>query len=889
MRRWARIRSLARTLFAGARLDRDLDDELRAAVEELAERREREGLSPADARRAAVLACDGVEQTKERVRDVRIGAGLESVFGDIRLGWRGLRRQPGFALVAIATLAIGIGANVAIFSVVRAVLIEPLPYADPSRLVFVWDRSAEQPYDTLTPGRLTDLRQRARTLSAVAGIAHTSVTLIGRGDPERVLAASVSSNFFAVLGAGAAVGRTFVPGSEDVRSVVLSHGLWVRRFAADPAIVGRPILLGDSSWTVVGVMPAEFVWPVISTGSSYRGPHPEMWLAAPRAEVPVLSFAFPGDYTVSRTVSYLRAVARMAPGASEAAVASELERISRQLEAEHPASDKGRSLVTVSAARQITGSYRRPLLVLLGAVALVLVVSCANVANLLLARTLARRGEISIRMALGAGRRRLVRQFVTESLMLTAIGAGAGVALAQLTRQTLIVLCPADVVRLDHTRIDPMVLSFAVGLALVTGLVLGLVPLLQLRKDAGGAARDAGRWATRSSERSRRLLVVGEVAVAVTLVIGATLLVRSFLALRAVDVGIERPERLLTFDIFLNGEQARQRPLQAAFFERVLDGIRKLPGVRTAGAAVTLPIGGDDFGTAVLVDGEPPAAPGHEERNGLQVVTPGFFQALGVPVLAGRDVQASDEADAPGVALVNQTFARRHWPGQSALGRRIRIGSAAPWLTVVGVVRDLRHLGPSHPARPEVYMPHRQSPFSFMAIVVRTDGDPVAFAPAIRRVIAGVDPSQPIANVNTMAGHLRDSMAAPRFLAVVTGLFGALALVLAGLGVYGVMAWSVVQRRREIGTRIAIGASASEIAFGVLRQGGVLVAGGAVAGVALSAALGRVLSHVLDGVPAADLPASAAALALLSVVAGISLWLPAHRASRVDPAFVLRE
>jgi putative ABC transport system permease protein len=884
-----RIRSFARTLLSGSRLDRDLDDEMRAVIDELTERQVRRGLSPEAARRAAVLDCDGVEQTKERVREGRIGASLESVIRDVSVGWRGLRRQPGLAAVAIATLALGIGANVAIFSVVRAVLLRPLPYADPSRLVFVWDSSRDQPLDTLTPGRLTDLTQRSTSLSAVAGIAHAPVTLIGRGEPERVLAASVSSNFFRVLGVEAAIGRTFAAGGASAQTVVLAHSLWVRRFAANPAIVGRAIVLGDSSWTVVGVMPADFVWPVVSTGSSYRGPHPELWLPAPRREIPALAVTVPGDYAVSRDVSYLRAVARVAPGVSDAAVARDLDRISRQLETEHPASDKGRRLVTVSAAAQITGGFRRPLLVLLGAVGLVLVVACGNVANLLLARTLARRGEISLRMALGAGRRRLMRQFGTESLILTGLGAAAGVALAHLTLRTLILLCPADVVRLDDTRIDPLVLLFAVGLAVVTGLVLGLVPLLQLRRLDAGALREAGRRATRSSERSRRVLVVSEVAVAVALVIGASLLVRSFLALRSVDVGIESPAQVLAFDIFLSGERARQRALQPAFYDRLLADIRRVSGVRTAGAAVTLPIGGDDFGSVVLVEGEPAPEPGREERNGLQVVTPGYFATLGIPLLAGRDVDASDSADAPRVALVNEAFARRHWPGGNAIGRRVRTGNQAPWLTVVGLVRDIRHLGPSHPARPEVYLPHWQSPFSFMAVVIRAERDPLALAPTVRRVVAGVDPSQPIANVNTMAAHLRNSIAVPRFLAVVTAMFGTLSLLLAGLGVHGVMAWSVVQRRREIGTRIAMGASASEMAGMVVRQGAALVAAGALAGVALAAAVGRLLSSLVDGVPGADVPSCSAALAALVVVAGVSLWLPAYRASRVDPATVLRE
>jgi len=344
--------------------------------------------------------------------------------------------------------------------------------------------------------------------------------LIGRGDPERLLGASVSSNFFQVLGVGAALGRTFRPGAESTQSVVLSYGLWVRRFAADRGIVGRFIVLGDSSWTVIGVMPADFVWPVITTGREYRGPLPELWLPAPHREIPALAITISGDYAESRTVSYLRAVARLAPGASEATVGAELTTLARHLGAEYPATDKDHRFVTLSADRQITGSFRRPLLVLLAAVVLVLVIACANVASLLVGRTLARRGEISVRAALGAGRGRLVRQFVTESLVLTVVGTAAGIALAQLGLHRLVALCPADVLRLADTRIDPMVLLFAVGLALASGVVLGLVPLLQLRRDPARGLHDAGRGLARTSTRFRSLLVSGEVAVAVMLVIG---------------------------------------------------------------------------------------------------------------------------------------------------------------------------------------------------------------------------------------------------------------------------------------------------------------------------------------------------------------------------------
>ena len=880
------ITGVFRTLFRRTRLDRDLDEELHGYVEALTEQKIEAGLDPAAARRQALIEAGGVEQVKEAVREIRPGAWIETTLGDLRQAWRLLRRTPGFAAVAVVTLGLGIGANTAIFSVVRAVLLRPLPYAEPERLVFVWDTSRQQPRENLSPGRLVDLRQ-SPVFAGVAGVAHVPLNLSDGDTPERLYGASVSTNFFEVLGVKAAVGGTF-GGGDLQRGAVIAHGLWTRRFAGDPAIVGRRILLDRTPYTVIGVMPPGFVWPTIVTAGA-RMPAPEIWLPAPIRDVPALATG-DGSYVESRRMGYLRAVARLRPGVAADAVNTELATLARDLAARHPDTDGGRGLVAVPAMTQVTGEFRTPLLVLLGAVGLVLAIACVNVANLLLVRTAARHGEIAMRAALGAGRGRLARQFLVESLLLTALGAALGVVLAHWSLSALLALSPAEMVRLEDTRLDPIVLLFSAALGLATGAVLALVPLLQSRRMMT-ALTAAGRGATKRSRGLRGgLLLVSEVAIAVALVLGATLLVRSFVALQQVAVGIDSPESVLTFDLFLNGGRDRTPAQQVATFERALERVAALPGVRQAGAAVTLPVGGDDFGTPVWVEGEAAPVPGQEGRVGLQVVTPGFFTTLGIPVLSGRDVNASDRADATRVALVNQAFARQHWPGRDPLGRRFRSGMRPdlPWITVVGVVRDIRHLGPAEPARAEIYLPLWQRPFPFMAVVVRTEGDPMALVPSVRSAIAALDPQQPISGVSTMDRHLRNAVAEPRFLAALVSLFGGLALLLAAIGVYGVMAWSVTERRREIGTRLALGATSRDILRMVVGQGGRVVAAGMILGTALAVAQAYLLRSLLHGVPPSDGRSYATSLCLLAVVAVVALWLPARRASRTDAALVLR-
>lgn len=886
--RWlSRLRSLVRTLFRQSRLDQDLDVELEGYVSSLAARHADAGLSPDEARRAALRECEGIEQTKDRVRDVRVGAGLELALLDLRHAFRGLRRNPGVAATAILTLALGIGATLAIFSVVRAVLLRPLPYANPEQVVFIWNTTPDGETTSISPARLTDVRKRDAGFAGVAGVGQVPMNLLEGSRPERLLAASVSTNFFEVLGTKPRLGRTFAVGREQQQVVVLGHGLWTRRFGADPSIVGRELTFDSGKRTVIGIMPADFLWRVVG-GDGYRGPQPELWVPAPLGEVP----AAPGglvvpDLVESRSIVYIRAVARLKPGRSPSEVNRSLATLAAQLAKQYPDTDKGLGFRVVPATEQLVGGARVPLQLLLGAVILVLGVACVNVANLLLVRALARRGEIGVRLALGAGRLRLARQFLVEGLVISTLGAGLGLLLAHSTLAALVALSPSDIARLGETRVDWVVFLVAAGIAVATALAVSVAPML----DAGRVSTLVQEASLRASRRhvTQRLLLVGEIAMAAMLVVGAGLLIRSLGALQQVDVGIRNPQQILTFGVAFGGNLADDSDRQLAFYAGLLDRIGRLPGVRSAGAVVTLPLGGDDIQNAVWVEGEP--APKPSEADGLQTITPGYFRTIGVPLVAGRDITPADRDKAPRVVVVNEAFARHHFAGTSAVGRRLRMSTnpkAAFW-TIVGVARDVRHFGPSRPARSEVFLPVAQAAFPFMSFVVRTDGDPLALAPAVRAAAVAVDPTLPLADMQTLQTYLNGSLAQARFLARLLSTFGALALLLAAVGIYGVMSWSVIERKREIGVRVAVGASPLAIAAMVGRQGGVMLAAGLGVGAAAAAGLGRVLRGLLFDVRPEDPLTYASTMLVLAAVSVVALWLPAYRASRVDAVTTLRE
>jgi putative ABC transport system permease protein len=816
------------------------------------------------------------------------------MFSDLRQdSWyavRTLLKTPGFTVTAVLTLALGIGANTAIFSVTSGVLLRPLPYRDPSRIVFVWSTSKSMAREPLTPGRLIDFREQVTSASSLAGISHLPLNLTGSGDPERISGSSVSSSFFDVLGVPPLLGDTFHTDAADDRAVVLSHKLWASRFGGDQSIVGRSIVLNGTSRTVVAVMPAAFEWPAITaTPGSFGGP--DVWIPGTSRDIPRMPTDRDGDLAANRRSGYLRAVARLREGVTIEQARREAELIAERLARQYPNDDGGRSATVVPLREQFIGHVRTPVLVLLGAVGFVLALACANIASLLLARSATRRREIAVRLALGASRSRVVRQLLTESTILALCSATLGVALAWWAQRWLVTLATTGFPGAQHAAMDARVLLFTLGVALVTGILCGLAPAWQGSAGAlSGALVDGGARTSSGpgAGKTRDALVIAEIAVALLLLVGAALMLRSFHALSRVNTGIDT-NNLLTFDLFLSGERAQYQSRQVAFYDEAIRLISALPGVTGAAAAVTLPIGGDDFAAGVTIDGRPLPPPGQEPRAGYQVVTPGYFETMGIPLISGRDFRPADTRDAPLVVMVNQTFARQHWPGEDPIGRRVRIGrSDLGWMTVVGVVGDIRHLGPATPPRPEFYQPHSQNSFSFMAFVVRAAALPESLVPSIRAAIRSLDPAQPISGVNTMEQHVARSLSRPKVLSSLVATFGALALILAVVGIYGVMAYAVAQRTREIAIRIALGASAREVVRMVLTRAVWLSTAGILAGLALAIPASRALTGMLFEITPTDLPTYGVVIVLLATVALLAAAIPAVRATRIDGTQALR-
>jgi putative ABC transport system permease protein len=808
---------------------------------------------------------------------------------DLAYTLRSLKKSPGFTAIAVLTLGLGIGANTAIFSVINTVLLRAPVYQQPERIVFLWSSSSSLARQPLTPARLLDFREQLTSVTAMAGISHIPLNLTDNGEPERLDASSVSSSFFDILGVPAFLGDPFHAGRTDDRAVVLSYGLWARRFGSDRGIIGRQITLNGTQRTVVAVMPRRFEWPAITTMPSRAG-GPQLWIPGALRDLPrTPADRADQDLSTNRTAGYVRAVARLKDGVTIEQAQREADMIAGRIGHAHPDTDGGRGASIVALRAQFYGPMQRTLLILVGAVALVLAIACANVASLLLGRGTARRKEIAIRLALGATRAQIVRQMLIESIALACAGGTCGLLLAWWAQSSLIALGPPEFLGVSNARIDPWVLAFTAALSMATGVLFGVVPSIQVASDSvtsdlhdGGTRTSTGPRST----RTREVLVTLQLAVSLVLLVGAILLIRSFSALMQVDTGIAT-HNLLTFNMFLSGPRAASATLQTAFYEQTLERIRSLPDVVAAGAAVTLPIGGDDFSSSYTIQGR--AVPvGHEPSAGYQVVTPGYFAATGIPIVAGRDFNTADVRDSAPVVLINQTLAQREWPGQDPIGQHMRSGTDGPWMAIIGVVGDIRHMGPATPPRPEFYQPHTQRSFSFMAFVVRTRHDPASVVSSIRSEIMQLDPGQPISNVATMDEHVDRALSRPRFMSTLIGVFGALALGLSIVGVYGVMAYSVTQRTREIAIRIALGARTGTVIGMILSKAARLTTIGLAIGVTGAIALSRVLSGLLFGVHPSDVPTFLVASLLLGTAALAAGAIPAIRATRIDSIEVLK-
>jgi putative ABC transport system permease protein len=835
--------------------------------------------SAVDSRRAARWA--GQQARLDRARF----AGLA---GDLRMAWRQHIGRPSTTVSAVATIALAIGVNTALFSVVQAVLLKPLPIPHAERVVFVWDVRAGR-NEPLSPGRALDLWHRPRAFADAALLGHRSMTITGLGSAERWNGASVSASFFDVLGTAPAVGRTFRAADAGRDLVVLSYRLWQDRFGGDPGIVGQAIVMNGTARTVVGVMPADFFWPIVAPQPAPLD-GPAFWVTAPATGVPAgpvnVSAA---DVAADRSTGYIRMVARLRPGVGLSAARAELTSVASALARQYPATDGGKGAALQTLNDQLLGNVRQPLLFLVLASGIVVVLACVNVASLLIMRLPSRGREMAIRVALGAGRGRLVRQLLIEGSTLALAGGLAGLVLARLSLGAIVALAPADVGRLGGVGLDGTVLAVSALAVGVSGLVLGLLPAAVVWRARPALDLRAAGVALGTRPRLRQTLVAVEVALAVALVVGATLFGESLLRLRRVDVGFAT-RNLLTFSVSLTGDRAEYQSKQVAFYEAMLRGIRALPGVVSAGGAVTLPVGGDDFATPLFAEGQPVPPPGQERHVGFQIVGAHWFDTLGMRVLDGRAFTADDtHRDAP-VAIVNRTLATLLWPGQNPIGRHVRSNrsGAGPWLTVVGVVSDIRHFGPAQPPRPELYEPYYENSLPFLEVAVRTAGDPLALVKPIRAIVTGIDPAQPISGVSTMAHYLDMAYGSERFLSTLTLTFGTLALVLAVLGVYGVAGWSTVQRTREFGLRTALGATPTAVSALVLRQALIPVwwgvAAGTLAAVALSRAVRGLLFETAPGDPAGLLIAGG--VVFLSAL--VACWIPAHRAARIDPVAALR-
>ncbi len=810
---------------------------------------------------------------------------METILQDLRYAVRTLTRSPGFTAVAVATLALGIGATTAIWSIVDGVLLRPLPFPAPERLAAVWmtGGSGGERYP-MSVADLRDWRARNRAFAQVSAFVDTRFALTGEGEPEQLSGAWVTSNFFATLGIRPLLGRA--PSAEDDRpaaeaAVVLSHGLWQRRFGADPRVVGRTIALDGNRRTVLGVMPAGLAFPPAGAGPV------QLWTVL-KDEAPPRR----GPY-------FLHGLARLAPGVTLGQAEAELAVLGRTLERDNPLTNAGASFAAAPLAEHLVGGVRPALLVLLGAVGFVLLIAAANVANLLLVRAAGREREMALRAALGAGRGRIVRQLLTESVLLAAAGAGVGLLLAWWGVELLPRLAPDALPRLDAVALDGRVLAFTALLTAATGLLFGLAPALQgSRRDLHGGLKEGSRGSEgRGRLRLRRLVVASEVAAALVLLVGAGLLLASYWRLQGTSAGI-RPAGVWTTQVELPTARYGEDRQVVAFYRELLARIEALPGVRSAGIGISLPPH-----LLTITDGFTPE--GHAVPPGqsaplavLDFVSPGYFQTLGVPLLAGRPFGPADREGAPTVVLVNQTLARRYFP-QGAVGRRLKIGGPErpenSWMEIVGVVADVKYGGLAAPAEPAYYLPAAQAAWQGMHLVVRSDDgadgrDSAAagLAANVRQTIRALDRDLPVAAVRPLGGLVSESIAAPRLRTQLIGAFGALALVLAAIGIYGVLAYTVAQRTREVGIRMALGAGRGGVTRLVLSEILGVVLGGLAVGLAAAFALTRLLRGLLFEVAPTDPRIFVGVPLLLAVCALLAAYLPARRAAAVEPVVALR-
>ncbi|HJQ26850.1 MAG TPA: ABC transporter permease [Blastocatellia bacterium] len=874
-----------RALFGREALISDIDEEMRLHVEMEVEANIARGMSPDEARRAALRAFGNLAAARDAAYEVRGGGFLETLLQDIRYGARVLAKHRGFTLVAVLTLALGIGANTAIFSVVNELLLRPLPFRDADRLVMLWEVTPEGRHQNSTSrGNYYGWREQNTVFENMATFSDARVGLTGNGEPEEVAMQMATPELFDVLGVQPSLGRGFTQEDAQPRApnvVVLSYGLWRRRYGGDPGIIGQKVQLNTVPCTVIGVLPANFEWHIRKRSGT--GKPAELWTILPMPkEGPDLNGRF------------LSTVARLKPSVSMAQAQAEMTTIAARLAQNAPQYNKDWSAEVVPLREQFVGNVRPALLILLGAVAFVLLIACANVANLLLARAAAREKEIAVRTALGAGRRRIVRQLLTESLLLALMGSALGLVLAWWGTGALVAISPRDVVNLQGVGINLTVLAWTLVISLLTGIIFGLAPAMEAtRLNLNDALKEGGKGAEGQGTRSRRLrsaLVIAEVALALVLLVSAGLLMRSFTRLRGIDTGFDA-DNVLTMVVNLPGRKYREDPQVIAFFQQTMERVRALPGVRATGMVNYLPLyGGLGSATGFTVAGRPAPPPGEEPSTNVRVADADYFTAMKIPLLRGRLFNEVEDSQARHVVLISDSMARQHFPDEDPIGKTISVEMFDnPYPTqIIGVVGDARYDSLTDAVEPMVYFPLPDLTYSVMTLAVRTDNDPAAITPAVRDVIRSIDPEQPVSDVRTLNQVMAASVGRARFNTLLLSLFAGLATLLAAVGIFGVMNYSVTLRTREIGIRMALGAQPSQVLMLVLKQGLLLTGVGIGIGLGGALLLTRLMSGLLFGVAATDPATFAAIVVLLAVISLIACYIPARRATRVDPLIGLR-
>jgi putative ABC transport system permease protein len=900
------LRPRLAALQLSASREAEIIEELSQHLDERYEELRTGGATDVEARRLAIDELREPEALAQHMRALRqahlplpiapgapTGFLLADLWQDLRYAARMLRKQPGFAAAAALTLALGIGANTAIFTLINAALFRALPFPDSERLAVIWaeNTSGRKHGLPLVPPANADIaewRGHTESFARIAAFSPRTADLADGDSADRIGAAGVTAGFFETLGVTPLLGRTLAPGEEAPGGppvVLIGDGLWQRRFGGDPALIGKGISINGDTRTVIGILPPDFDFPRAAEWPAFFpfSVRTEVWLP--------LAFRAQDDGTgwsnwQSRAERGLIALGRIKPEAGLRQAQAEMDAFAGRLARDHPESHKDTSLRLVPLREQMAGHSYRSLLILFAAVGLLLLIACVNVANLLLARGVARQQEIAVRVALGAGRGRLMRQLVTECLLLAALASALGLLVAQGCLKAFLILNPVTYSRLDEASLDPAALGFAAFIAVLTSAVFGLVPALQAsRFDLRTSLHEGGRGGDGAvRERVRAWLVAAEVALALVLLTTAGLMVRSFLRLQAVELGF-RSDSVLVFDVQLSARYPSEAS-QVMFFQQLAARLEALPGVRAAGAISYLPLGGGENMGSFVVEGEPPVTPGQEPKTERRWVTPGYFAAMGIPIRQGRVFTSRDTADQPRVVVINETLARQFFSSRDPLGQRLKAGRA--WRTVVGVVSDVKSGSLERDVNPQLYFPHAQWPWAAMSVVLHTDGNPLALVSAARTELKALDPLLPAANMRTMDQVVSNAASSRRFNMALLAFFAVTALLLTVTGIYGVVAFLVGRRSREIGIRMAMGARRGDILRLVLQQGMKPVAMGSIGGLVGSLAASRLVASQLYGVSSSDPFTLTGIIALLVAAALLACWLPARRAAQIDPLTALR-